>query len=120
MLDFRFCMQMDTFSVLFYTFTVKALHTLNSCLDALKKPKWLHNDVSIEEFPRYFPKNSLSDLHDVTDELITVSLTTLLDSFEQLHYKHYHLVEENKMLREGKMATHPSTHRKVCCKIHNC
>ena len=106
---------METFCVLFYTFAVKSVHTLTSSLGTFKKPKWLNADISIEEFPKFFPDKSLSDLHDVTDELITVTLTTLLDSFQQLHYKHRHLLQENRLLREGKAVKHPSSHRKVCC-----
>ena len=104
---------METFSVLFYTFAVKSIHTLTSSLGVLKKPKWLNADVAIGDFPKFFPEKSLSDLHDVTDELITVSLTTLLDSFQQLHYKHRHLLQENKLLRKEKATKQPSPHRKV-------
>ena len=105
---------METFSVLFYTFAVKSVHALATSLSTLKKPKWLNADVAIEDFPKFFPEKSLSDLHDVTDDLITVSLTTLLDSFQQLHYKHRHLLQENRFLREGKVTKQSSPHRKVC------
>ena len=76
--------QVETFSVLHFIFLKKLLHSCLHSTTLQHKLKWLRLDTELETIDKYFPSRTLKDLHNVTDDTITVSIATLLEATQQI------------------------------------